>query len=530
MSQDKSNHSSLRDKLILIVFGLSGLTALVYEIIWIRPLSLVFGTTTYAVSIIIAAFLSGLALGSWIAGRFSDKVENPLKIYGFIEIGIGLYGLMLISLFSALPGIYLGLYQSTFPNLGVFYVLQFILAFVIILIPTTLMGATLPMIMKSYSRKFSDLGKDIGKIYSVNNIGAVLGTLAAGFVLMPLLGIQASITIVAILNIGIGIIVLVASKSKNTKKILGIVIIVVIASSFSVYDFKLMQFGLPYYTNTEITMEFVNSFVESQEVLFHKESMYSSVSVVSFDDGSKIMKISGKNQCSNSPSVVEGMNRLGYIGYDLYKHNFNDEPSNALNIGLGCGYTSKWLGENVDTTTIEIDPVIIDASKLFVEDIKHDLVTDDARNWLTRNTEKFDLISLQPSDPFTGWYLYTSEFFLLLDNNLTKNGIVVIWVPVFEMTENDFHVLFNTFNSIFPYVHIYQQEEGSAQLMFIGSQNELEIKEKNLYIVSEKQVPYVKTPLNTDDRPVLEFSTALNQYNKNPVPLFEKFKGWSLNN
>ncbi|MCH8086170.1 MAG: hypothetical protein IIC15_07130 [Thaumarchaeota archaeon] len=66
--------------------------------------------------------------------------------------------------------------------------------------------------------------------------------------------------------------------------------------------------------------------------------------------------------------------------------------------------------------------------------------------------------------------------------------------------------------------------------MFIGSQNELEIIEKNLYIVSEKQVPYVKTPLNTDDRPVLEFSTALNLYDKNPVPLFEKFKDWSLNN
>ena len=116
MSEDKSNGSSLRGKLILIIFGLSGLTALVYEIIWISPLTLVFGTPPYAVSIIIAAFLSGLALGSWIAGRFSDKVENPLKIYGFIEIGIGLYGLMLITLFSALPGIYLGLYQSTFPN------------------------------------------------------------------------------------------------------------------------------------------------------------------------------------------------------------------------------------------------------------------------------------------------------------------------------------------------------------------------------------------------------------------------------
>lgn len=522
MSEEKSGWYN---KLIILIFGLSGMSALIYEIVWIRPLSLVFGTTTYAISIIIAGFLSGLALGSWIAGKFSDKVESPLKIYGFIEIGIGLYGLMLISLFSALPGIYLGLYQYTFPNQGVFYILQFMLAFVIILIPTTLMGATLPMILKSYSKKFTNIGKDIGKIYSVNNIGAVLGTLAAGFVLMPLLGIQSSIIITAILNIGIGIIALVLSKSKNAKKILAIAIVVVIASSFSVYDYKLMQFGIPYYTNTQLSMEFVNSFVESQEVLFHDESMYSSVSVLSFSDESKVMKISGKNQCSDDPVVVEGMNRLGNVGYDLYKHNFDDEPSNALNIGLGCGYTSKWLGEHVDTTTIEIDPVIIDASKYFVDDINHNLITDDARNWLTRNSEQFDLIVLQPADPFTGWYLYTSEFFSILDNSLTDNGLVVLWIPLFEMTENDFHIIFNTFNSVFPHVYVYQQEVGSAQLMFVGSQNELKNIEKNLYIGNEKQVPYVKTPLNTDDRPVLEFSTAFNLYDREPVHL-----RWQLNN
>ena len=366
--------SPFYNKLIIVIFGLSGMSALIYEIIWIRPLSLVFGTTTYAVSIIIAGFLSGLALGSWIAGRYSDKVENPLKIYGFIEIGIGFYGLMLISLFSFLPGIYLGLYHLTFPNFGIFYFLQFMLSFVIILIPTTLMGATLPMIMKSYSRKFSDLGRDLGRIYSVNNIGAVLGTLAAGFILIPLVGIQTSIIITAILNIGLGIVALVASKSKNTKKILGIVIVVIIVSSFSVYDFKFMQFGIWEYLDTELTMEFVNSLVESQEVLFHKESMYSSISVISFGDGAKILKLSGKNQCSDDPPVLEGMNRLGYVGFDLYKHNFNKEPSNALNIGLGCGYTSKWLSENVETATIEIDPVIVEASKFFVGDIEHELI------------------------------------------------------------------------------------------------------------------------------------------------------------
>lgn len=138
----------------MIIFGLSGMSGLIYEVIWIRPLSLVFGTTTYAVSIIIAGFLSELE--SWITSRFSDKVHSLLKIYGLIEIG--LYGLVLISLFSVLPSIYLGIYQNTFPNIGVFYVLQFVLAFLIILIPTILMGATLRLIIRSYSRKFSVIG------------------------------------------------------------------------------------------------------------------------------------------------------------------------------------------------------------------------------------------------------------------------------------------------------------------------------------------------------------------------------------
>ena len=102
----------------------------------------------------------------------------------------------------------------------------------------------------------------------------------------------------------------------------------------------------------------------------------------------------------------------------------------------------------------------------------------------------------------------------------------MIWVPAFEMTVNDFHILYNTFHSVFPYVHIYQQEIGSPQLMFIGSQNELEIIDKNLYIINEKQVPYVETPLNTDDKPILEFSAAFNLYNKNPIPLFEKLEEW----
>ena len=84
---------------ILILFGLSGMAALIYEITWIRPLSLVFGTTIYAVSTIIASFIFGLAVGSWLAGRFSDRLKFPLKYFAFIQFGIGVYGLFLLPIF-----------------------------------------------------------------------------------------------------------------------------------------------------------------------------------------------------------------------------------------------------------------------------------------------------------------------------------------------------------------------------------------------------------------------------------------------
>ena len=526
MSEDSTKYSKFSNKLIIIIFGLSGMTALIYEIIWIRPLSLVFGTTTYAISIIIAAFLSGLALGSWIAGRYSDKIKNPLRFYGFLEIGIGLYGLMIIGLFSILPEIYLNMYKGTFPEVSIFFVLQFALAFIIILVPTTLMGATLPMIMKSHSRNFNNIGRDLGRIYSVNNIGAVLGTIAAGFILMPLLGIQTSIMITAILNIALGIIALIASKSSNIKKILAITITIVFISSFSAYDFKLMQFGMYLYADPQLDMDFVNDFLETQEVKFHKESTYASVSVLEFDNA-YVMKLNGKVQCSDDPLVLEGMNRLGFVPYELYKHNYQSEPENALNIGLGCGYTSKWLADNVSTTTIEIDPTIVEASKFFVDDIDHELIIDDARSWLTRNDVKYEIITMQPSDPYAGWYMFTSEFFSLIEKSITKDGIVALWVPVYYMSIDDFHIMYNTFHSIFPYVHVYQQEENSAQLLFIGSNKELEIIDKNLYIASEKEIPQMDTAINTDDRPVLEFSTSLHLYNNDSRLLFEKFQEWA---
>jgi len=500
-------------KLLLIIFGLTGMTALIYEIIWIRPLSLVFGTTIYAVSTIIASFILGLAIGSWLAGRYTDRLKNPLRYFAFTQLGVGFYGILLLPIFGALPEIYLGLYHATFPNQALFMFTQILMSIAMISIPATLMGTTLPLMMRTYSEEFTTVGKDVGKLDASNSFGAVIGTLAAGFLLIPILGIQNSIIVTASINVVIGIIIL-STKKYLKPKYLAIIIVIVIPLFllYPSYDVKSLTSAVYFEAVPTFDIQDLKKFTQSLDVIFYEESLYQSVVVTSLDGGNAL-RLNGKVQCSDSIRDVQGLSRLGIIPYETFEHNYGT-PQNALNVGLGCGYTSLALSKVIDTTTVEIDPAVVEANELFHESIDHRLIIDDARNWLLRNDEKFDIITTEPSDPYhNNGMLFTKEYFSLLSNRLTENGLVSQWIPTFEMTDEDFTVLYNTFHSVFPYVYIYQMEPGfNLQLIFIGSQKPLEITDNEPYFLSHKEILNVDSELNTDDKPLLEFSTALNLY------------------
>ncbi len=497
-------------KWILILFGLSGMAALVYEVTWIRPLSLVFGNTTYAISTIIASFIFGLAIGSWIAGKYSDRIKSPFKYFGFTQIGIGFYGVLLLGVFGILPGVYLDLYHATLPNQEFFIFIQIIISMILLLIPTSLMGATLPLLLKTYSQDFSSIGKDVGKLDASNSFGAMVGTLAAGFLMIPLLGIQNSIVLVASINITIGIIVLITKQFFNYRNIavLGVSIILLFLLIPS-YNAQILNSGVFVH---EYDPKKFEQIVYEEEVLFYKESLYSSIQVLA-DDSIKKLTINGKTQCSTTPHLVQGLINLGRIPYELFEYNFG-KPNNALNIGLACGVTSKALSQILDTTTLEIDPVIVEANKLFVEDIDHRLIIADARNWLFRNDEKFDIITTEPSDPYINRSLmFSQEFFVILDSRLTENGLVSQWVPLYEMDTDDFFIFFNTFHSVFPYVYAFEMEKGDlGQVILIGSKKPLKIFDDDLFLFDQSQVISKETVLNTDDKPVFEFSVARNIY------------------
>ncbi|HLN97747.1 MAG TPA: fused MFS/spermidine synthase [Pyrinomonadaceae bacterium] len=203
-------------RLVAACFFLSGATGLIYEVLWARMLGLVFGATTLAVSTVLAAFMGGLALGSALAGRRGAQVKRPIRAYGLLEIGIALYALAVPLLFRLVDNLYAVIWQQFHPGFFAFSIWRFLLSCVMLLLPTTLMGATLPLLSSALLRTDGPGSTSVTRLYTRNLAGAICGSIIAGFVLLPNLGVRATIYIAALINILIGSACVIADRQTSS--------------------------------------------------------------------------------------------------------------------------------------------------------------------------------------------------------------------------------------------------------------------------------------------------------------------------
>lgn len=198
---------SLRSlRMVAVCFLLSGATGLIYEVLWARMLGLVFGVTTLAISAVLAAFMGGLALGSVLASRLAVRIVRAVRVYALIEVAIGVYALAVPLLFRGIDRAYAGVWQSLHPGFYSSALSRFALATIVLIIPTTLMGATLPVLVRALSNGARSVS--VTALYTCNLVGAIAGTIAAGFLLLPNLGVNGTIWVAALTNLAIGVVAL----------------------------------------------------------------------------------------------------------------------------------------------------------------------------------------------------------------------------------------------------------------------------------------------------------------------------------
>ena len=203
----------------LFCFFFSGAAGLIYQVVWTRMLTQIFGNTTYAIATVLSAFMAGLAIGSYLFGKIADRGKNDFLLYGVLEAGVGIYGFAVPWLFLLAQKAYAPIFGLNESYPFIFNLVLFCLSFLLLVFPTLLMGATLPVLSRFYVRSFAQFGRRVGDLYATNTLGAVIGCAAAGFFLIPTLGMRTTVYVAAAVNLVIAALILVVDRLRDREPV-----------------------------------------------------------------------------------------------------------------------------------------------------------------------------------------------------------------------------------------------------------------------------------------------------------------------
>jgi spermidine synthase len=459
-------------QIALWVFGVSGFCALAYEVLWTRVLVLFIGSTAYAFAVMLSSFLCGIAIGSILLARLIDKRKELFTTLGILQIIISLSAILLIPVLRNLYDIGLRFEGTGWLTLAIS---KYTLSFIVMLVPTIFIGATFPLVSKIYAGNLSELGKKIGNVYSFNILGSIF---FAGFVFIPLIGIQKSIMLVALLSLLVGIVVIAIdlihwrSKGNSHSVImrgvyLGIAIIAFVVASVITNTTQPL---------TKFTTIFKGLNTENK-LLFYKEEKDTTVTVIEDKEGIKSVFVDANQVAEDSRWNLPSLNLIGHIPILLHPN-----PKNALTIGFDVGVTSLAIsrhGVNVDA--VELSHGVVEATPFFTKinlsDPLINLTIDDGRNYTLTTDKKYDMIStgiIHPLDSANNAGFYTKDFYDLCKKRLTDNGIMCQWVPLDRLSEEQFKMIIRTFKASFPYTTLWYKYTPDF-IILIGTPNELSI-------------------------------------------------------
>ena len=502
-------HTGKAVLLVLIGYGLAGFASLVYEIAWTRVISMMIGSSTYAFSMMLTAFILGLAIGSMVCAKFADRVRDPLRTLAVIELVIGVSALAFIPVIGALPFFVTSMISRFMGSFWQLLIAEFFIIFLLMLIPTIFMGAAFPVANRVLSLKRETIGRTVGNVYGANTIGTIFGSFIGGFVFIPFLGIQNSIFIAGAINIITALLFWnMHRKYRLSKRVMtaGVttVAMIVIIAVIPKWNSQDMSFG-PFYAaslldkNEAQSSDLMREFAESMKILFYKEGVDTTVAVKQDSEGTISLSVNGKPDASTGMTDMLNQKISAHIPAMLHP-----DPHNALVLGLASGITLGSLGlyplDSIDC--LEISPVMIEASSYFsdynrniLKDPRVNLIIADGRNHLALTNKKYDIIISEPSNPWIAGVadLFTKEFFELCRNRLTSQGVICAWLHFYNMDVKTFNSIVYTFTKVFPNSTIWKSAYGDSLL--IGSPGNISVDYNNL--LKRMAIPAVASDLKS---------------------------------
>ena len=469
-------------QVVLIGIFVSGCAAMVYEIAWIRLLELVLGSSTYAFSLMLAAFISGLTLGSLLVSLRLFSRFDPYRLFALAEIGVALSVILTLPFYERLPYYFLRFANIEARVLGTFWLhaaLQFGACFLLMLLPTLFFGMTLPLVSRIHSRRLEDVGKSVGGVFAVNTVGTLIGATLAGLVLLPALGVKGLVELGVTLNLLVGVLLLTRAtgwgwRPRVAAGGLAPVLFLVYLVAFPEWDLNVLAGGQFRWRGSypqESYREFKSRW-QDEELLYYKDGPNGTVTVVNNEEDDVVLRINGKPDATARADLPTQI-LIGQIPLAL-----RPTATDVQVIGLGSGITSGTVLahpiERLDV--VEISEAVVEGASHFVlynddalGDPRSRLHVEDARTFLQMTDHTYDVIISEPSNPWVAGMgnLFSREYYEEARGHLKPGGVMVQWVQTYELSNEILQLLLRTFSDTFPHVSLWRPP--AADIVLVGS-------------------------------------------------------------
>jgi spermidine synthase len=444
--------------LLVVAFG-TAVASFIYEISWIRMLSLVLGSSTHSFELMLSAFILGLALGALWVHRRADALKDPLRMLGVVQWMMGFAAMATIPLYLASFRWTQVLVTSLTQTNGaymIFGLVRYALCLVVMLPATFCAGITLPVI----TTLLLDTGRGeraVGTVYAVNTFGSIAGVIIAGLLLMPLVGLKLLLVEGAVVDMALGVLLLrvAAGPSPRAQRFaliaaVGVVVVTAATLAFNTFDQTILSSGV--YRRGALPTR------GSRRMLFYRDGRTASVAVGLTSDQNMFIATNGKPDASldtvwthwapGHPLRTLGGDLSTQVLVPLITLAYAPHARTAAVIGEGSGMTSHFLLGGPDirsVTTIEIEPAMIAGSRnfypanrrVFDDTARSHFAVDDAKSFFATHGGTFDVIVSEPSNPWVSGVsgLFTTEFYGRVKRYLAPNGVFGQWLHLYEIDD-----------------------------------------------------------------------------------------------
>ncbi len=480
---------------VLPLIFVSGLISFTYEVLWVRLLEHLLGGSVYAFSTMLASFLMGIAVGAAAASRFGRTRGRATLGFACSQLGIAGLSLAAFLAVDSIPGLAHALHNSGYSKLLVDWT-----ASTLTLFPAaTLIGATFPFAVRILARDETDAGPASARVYAVNTLGSVVGSIGAGFFVIPALGYAGTLTACVALNLLLALATAWAFSPRFARQLQ-------IAAAAGLLATAIFPPGEPWTILRYSGL--AGSANQADEVRYLGVGRAATVLLLESatnwqlrTNGNPEARISPPGVKHNQAHVARWLGGLPSVA--------RPEAKSLLVVGFGGGVALETAPSLIDSIdVIELEPQVIEANRLLhdqrwrdpLADPRLRLHLDDARNALTLSDRHFDAIVSQPSHPWSAGasHLYTQEFFELAEDHLNENGVFVQWIGLAFVDEFLFRSLLATLTAVFDHVQVYNPS-GHYGVLFLASNEPIEIERSSARAIASAREDFAHLGMHTTE-------------------------------